>query len=165
MGEPRNQLWRLDASLREEVVVIGDVEYILREATGEAATKYRNATLKNIEFREGNFLSDPIGSGYDLVFISHICHSFSEKENRFIIEKARDALNNGGKIAIQEFYIENNRTSPAPSALFSINMLVNTESGRCYSPQEIKGWLSEAGFGSVRDKRLQETVLVFGKKK
>ncbi len=119
---------------------------------------------KNIEFREGNFLGDPIGSGYDLAFISQICHSFSEKDNRFIIEKSRDALNAGGKIAIQEFYIERDRTSPAPSALFSVNMLVNTDAGRCYSPQEIKGWLSDAGFSAVRHKRLQETVLVLGKK-
>jgi len=120
---------------------------------------------KNMEFRGGNFLNDPIGCDYDLVFISQICHSFSEKDNRFIIERSRDAMNAGGRIAIQEFYIENNRTSPAPSALFSINMLVNTDAGRCYSPQEIKGWLSDAGFSAVRHKRLQETVIVLGKKK
>jgi len=120
---------------------------------------------KNMEFTGGNFLDDPIGSGYDLIFISQICHSFSEKNNRFIIDKSRDALNAGGKIAIQEFYIENNRTSPAPSALFSVNMLVNTDAGRCYSPQEIKEWLSDAGFSAVRHKRLQETVIVLGKKK
>jgi ubiquinone/menaquinone biosynthesis C-methylase UbiE len=119
---------------------------------------------KNMEFRGGNFLNDPIGSNYDLVFISQISHSFSGKENRFIMEKSRDALNTGGRIAIQEFYIENNRTSPPPSALFSVNMLVNTDAGRCYSPQEIKGWLSDAGFGSIRHKRLQETVLVLGNK-
>jgi hypothetical protein len=44
-------------------------------------------------------------------------------------------------------------------------MLVNTDAGRCYSPQEIKGWLSDAGFSAVRHKRLQETVIVLGKKR
>lgn len=125
----------------------------------------QRSRAKNMEFMGGNFLNDHIGSGYDLIFISQISHSFSGKDNRFIIEKSRDALNAGGKIAIQEFFIEHDRTKPAPSALFSVNMLVNTDAGRCYSPQEIKGWLSDAGFSAVRHKRLQETVIVLGKKK
>jgi hypothetical protein len=114
---------------------------------------------------EGNFLNEPIRGGSDLVFISQVLHVFPDQENMAIIEKAHDALNSRGRIAIQEFYIENDRTSPAPSALFSVNMLINSNAGRCYSPQEIKEWLADAGFRAVKHKRLDETVLVLGKKK
>lgn len=139
--------------------------YDLPETIAVAKDIIASSGVKNIGFREGNFLSEPIGVGYDLVFISQVLHVFPEQENRAIIEKARDALNPRGRIAIQEFFMENDRTSPAPSALFSVNMLINSNAGRCYSPQEIKKWLADAGFRAVKHKRLHETVLVLGEKR
>jgi hypothetical protein len=44
-------------------------------------------------------------------------------------------------------------------------MLVNTSTGRCYTPQEMKKWLSETGFRNIREKLLQDTVLVTGTKR
>lgn len=139
--------------------------YDLPETITVARNIVSASGVKNMEFMEGNFFNGPMGGGYDLVFISQVLHVFPEQENIAIIKKSHDALNPRGRIAVQEFYIENSRTSPAPSALFSVNMLINSNAGRCYSPREIKGWLSEAGFGAVKHRRLQETVLVLGKKK
>lgn len=39
-------------------------------------------------------------------------------------------------------------------------MLVNTEGGRCYSPQEITGWLKKAGFKKSRKKILEDTLII-----
>lgn len=117
-----------------------------------------------IAFLEGDFIADDIGKGYDLAFISQICHAYSADDNRRIIEKSRDALNPGGIVAIQEFFIDRSMTKPLPAALFSVNMLVNTRGGTCYPPSEIRGWLKDAGFRRLRDKRLDDTVLVSGRK-
>lgn len=38
------------------------------------------------------------------------------------------------------------RTGPPHSAMFAVNMLVNTEAGNTYTFEEINGWLEEAGF-------------------
>jgi 2-polyprenyl-3-methyl-5-hydroxy-6-metoxy-1,4-benzoquinol methylase len=119
----------------------------------------------NLHFASGNFLSDDIGSGYDLVFISQIFHSFSADDNLALLKKAYDALNPRGSIAVQEFLLEKSRTSPVSGALFSVNMLVNTASGRSYTSQEMKMWLKQSGFKNIRAKILNETVLVLGKKK
>jgi 2-polyprenyl-3-methyl-5-hydroxy-6-metoxy-1,4-benzoquinol methylase len=123
----------------------------------------RESGIKAIDFRSGDFHADDIGKGYDLVFISQIFHSFSQEENRALIEKSRQALNPGGKIAIQEFLLEKNRAFPVSGALFSVNMLVNTASGRCYTPQEMKDWLARAGFKGITTKRVNETVLLAGR--
>jgi|WetSurMetagenome_2_1015567.scaffolds.fasta_scaffold00091_38 predicted O-methyltransferase YrrM len=120
--------------------------------------------LKNISFTEGDFLRNNIGEGYDLIFISQILHSFSESGNLKIIRKAHAALNPGGLIVIQEHLLEPDRTKPLSGSLFSVNMLVNTSGGRSYSPQEIKGWLSSAGFKKVKHQVAKESALVFGRK-
>jgi ubiquinone/menaquinone biosynthesis C-methylase UbiE len=105
--------------------------------------------ITNLQFIRGDLLYDDIGNGYDLVFISHVLHSCSEGESLRAIENSRKALNRNGRIAIQEFHLEENRTHPVQSALFSINMLVNTPAGRCYSPSEIRRWLTRSGFRDI----------------
>ncbi len=120
--------------------------------------------FKNISYIEGDFLTDSIGSGYDLVFISQVLHSFSETVNQKILGKAYNALNPNGIIVIQEFFLEKDRTEPLPGSLFSVNMLVNTHGGRAYSAQEIKGWLSSLGFKKIKQVNKEENVIVSGRK-
>ncbi len=122
------------------------------------------AGRKNIRLHEGNFLHDDIGAGYDLIFISQILHSYSEKDNMSLLRKCRKALNKNGRVAIQEFLIDENRTGPVQGALFAINMLVNTDGGRTYSPGEMKRWLVKTGFKDVHHKMVTDGVLVSGKK-
>jgi ubiquinone/menaquinone biosynthesis C-methylase UbiE len=121
--------------------------------------------LKNISFIEGDFLTDSIGDGYDLIFISQILHSFSETKNLGIIKKSYDALTPGGLIVIQEHLLEQDRTRPVSGSLFSVNMLVNTHGGRSYSAQEIKRWLSSTGFKKVKHRVKEDSNLVFGRKR
>lgn len=116
--------------------------------------------VKGIRYVEGDFLADPIGMGYDLILVSQIFHAYSEETNIALLDKCHHALNPGGRVLIQEFYINNEGTYPPLSALFSINMLVNTEGGRCYSPDEISSWLEETGYGKTSKIQLNDTVLL-----
>jgi len=115
---------------------------------------------EKINFIEGDFLYDDIGRGYDLILASQILHSNSERDNIHLMKKCKKSLNRGGRVVIQEFYIVKDRAHPAPGALFSVNMLVNTEGGRCYSPEEMKAWLSKIGFKKVEEKLMNDTVLI-----
>lgn len=116
--------------------------------------------IKNINFIEGDFLCDDIGKGYDLIFASQILHSLSEKDNLYLLKKCRKALNKRGRIVIQEFHLLKDRAHPPHGALFSVNMLVNTEGGRSYSTDEMKNWLSKTGFRKAKEKLIGETVLI-----
>jgi hypothetical protein len=53
-------------------------------------------------------------------------------------------------IAIAEWLVNDDRTEPAHSLMFAVQMLVNTERGDTFSFNEIKRWLEEAGFKKVR---------------
>ena len=125
----------------------------------------RKNSVKNVTFRSGDFHFDDIGSGYDLVLISQVLHSNSVVENIALLGKTHDALAPRGWIAIHEFALNEDRASPVPGALFSVNMLVNTSGGRSYTRKEMKGWLTKAGFRKIAVKDLGETVLVMGRKR
>lgn len=120
--------------------------------------------VKGINSISGDFTVDDLGGGYDLVFVSQILHAYSERENIEILKKCREALNKDGRIVIQEFFISRDKTYPIGGTLFSVNMLVNTQYGRCYSPQEIKKWLIKSRFKNIKERFMDDTVLVEGMK-
>ncbi|MBI4687354.1 MAG: methyltransferase domain-containing protein [Nitrospirae bacterium] len=134
-----------------------------RPETIEIAKKaIEKAKVKGINFIEGNFLEDDIGRGYDLILISQVLHSYSDRENLMLLRKCKKALNKSGRIVIQEFKISKDMTYPPQSALFSVNMLVNTDAGRCYSPEEIKGWLKKIRMKKITEKLVDDSVLIEG---
>ena len=124
----------------------------------------KKSGVKNINFLQGDFLADDFGRDYDLIFISQILHAYSEDDNIMVLKKCRNALNKNGRIVIQEFFIDKDRANPVQSALFSINMLVNTEGGRCYSPEEIKRWYLKTGFRKIQKQLLADSVLISAEK-
>jgi len=134
----------------------------LPETVAIARRVVRREGVKGIRFRAGDFFADGIGSGYDLILVSQILHMFSAEKNVVLLRKCRGALKPGGRVVVQEFPIDPGRTSPPASALFSVNMLVATEGGRCYTADEIGDWLRRAGFSRLRTQALPETVLVEG---
>ncbi len=103
-----------------------------------------------VQVRVGDLRSEGFGADYDLVFVSAICHMLSPEENRDLFHRARQALGLGGRIVIQDFILEDDKTAPKSAALFALNMLVGTRAGSTYSEAEYTGWLSEAGFGGIR---------------
>ena len=54
----------------------------------------------------------------------------------------------GGAVVISELLVNDEKTGPAPAALMSLNMLIETE-GRNYTPAEYSAWLEEAGFRHI----------------
>ncbi len=98
----------------------------------------------------GDYNADELGSGFDLVLLSAILHANSPDQNRALLAKCAAALKPGGRVAVSDFIMSEDRTSPAFGAMFSLNMLVATEQGDTYTASEITAWLEEAGFSGVR---------------
>jgi DNA-binding HxlR family transcriptional regulator len=103
-----------------------------------------------IDFRDGNYLTDPIEGHYDVAWLSHILHGEGPEDCRMIIQKAVDALDPQGTIIIHEFILNNSMDGPLFPALFSLNMLLGTDSGQSYSEQQLSGMLLAAGVNNIR---------------
>lgn len=102
-----------------------------------------------VGFQEGDYNRDDLGRGYDLAFLSAVIHSNSPDGNRALIRKAAGALDRGGRVVIQDFIVNEERTAPAFALLFALNMLVNTKEGDTFTFGEVKGWMDEAGLSGV----------------
>jgi SAM-dependent methyltransferase len=103
-----------------------------------------------IDFMDGNYLEDPVEGHYDVAWLSHILHGEGPEDCRMIIKKAVAALEPGGMIIIHDFILNNSMDGPLFPALFSLNMLLGTESGQSYSEEQIIDMLAAAGARDIR---------------
>ena len=116
-----------------------------------------------IEIVDGDFLRDPIPGGYDAVLMSNILHGQSPEENLGLVGKVFASLQPGGRLIVRDLVMEEDLAHPPWGAIFAVNMLLHTSRGRCYSFQEIAGWLSRSGFIGVRE--LEPNSIVIAEKR
>jgi len=109
----------------------------------------RHGFMARIGTRAGNFLKDSIGSGYDFIWASQILHSHDEAQCQLIIRKCVEALAVGGRLAIQDFFLNDDGYTPVEAALFSVHMLAVTPGGRSYRHREVREWMTAAGLSTA----------------
>ncbi len=93
----------------------------------------------------GDYLVDPLPRGFDLVFLSAVIHSNSAGQNAALIRSCAGALNPGGRVAVLDWVMSDDRVAPAAGAFFALNMLVATDHGDTFTEGEIRGWMDGAG--------------------
>ncbi|MBZ5657743.1 MAG: methyltransferase domain-containing protein [Acidobacteriia bacterium] len=126
-----------------EILDIPEVVPLTTEYVSQAGV------LAQVNLRTGDMLQDDFGSGYDIIMLNAICHMFSEEQNRDIFRRARQALAPNGRLVVQDFILNPDKTGPQHAALFSLNMLVSTDAGASYSEFEYTLWMKAAGFTEV----------------
>lgn len=104
---------------------------------------------ERIDFIEGDFHVDPLPTGFDAVWLSHILHSDGPNACAALLKKAVAALDTGGVLMIQEFILNDAKDGPLFPALFSLNMLIGTDTGQSYSEKELKEMMAEAGLVEI----------------
>ncbi len=103
-----------------------------------------------VKFSDGNYVDGPISGLYDVAWLSHIFHGEGMDDCRRVIRKTVNALKPGGRIIIHDFILNDTMDGPLFPALFALNMLVGTQSGRTYSENQIKDMLKQAGVKKIR---------------
>jgi SAM-dependent methyltransferase len=103
-----------------------------------------------ITTRSGDFFADLKYPPHDVILLSMIMHDWSEQEDRAILRKCYEALPPGGAVIISELLVNDEKAGPAPAALMSLNMLIETVGGRNYTSAEYRAWLEDIGFREVR---------------
>ena len=116
-------------------------------AIHEAEKMFKGSPYESrIQLCEGDFYRDEFPTGFDFIWISAIIHQQDDDATRTMFEKSFRALVSGGKIAIRDVYINQERTGPPAAVFFAVNMLCNTEQGKVYTQGEVFRLLEEAGF-------------------
>ena len=120
-----------------------------------------------IRLRAGDYRVDPLPGRYQMVFLCNIIHGEGSEENSRLMAKLYHCLDPGGRIVIKDHILDDTLTLPPIGAFFSLLMLLTTEHGRCYSFNEVGGWLEKAGFKRIREVILPSPLtssLVIGEK-
>jgi predicted O-methyltransferase YrrM len=127
----------------ELAATVYDLEFV----TDIAAGNVKDAGLGDrITVTPGDFFADAsFPAGHDLHLFSMIMHDWNEEHDQLLLRKSFEALDSGGAVLICELLVDDDKTGPAPAALMSLNMLVETE-GRNYTAAEYSNWLTDAGF-------------------
>ena len=125
----------------------------------------RKSLTGMVKTLEGDLLDDNIGSGYDLVIISQVLHSYSIWDSLAIMHKVFSAMNYGGTLVVHEFLLDEKRTSPEYNTLFSLNMLLNSGGGNVLTENDLWMLYKESLFSNFRKIDTSfGTALVFGRK-
>jgi hypothetical protein len=74
---------------------------------------------------------------------------FSEEENRELFCRIRQALAPQGRLAVQDFILNPDKTGPLRAALFLLNMLVPTDGGASDSEPQYTRWMKGARLSEV----------------
>jgi (2Fe-2S) ferredoxin/predicted O-methyltransferase YrrM len=134
---------KASSEVRCEILDIPEVVPLTAEYVSQAGVSAQ------VSLRAGDMLQDEFGSGYDIIMLNAICHMFSEAQNRDIFRRARQALAPKGRLVVQDFILNSDKTGPQHAALFSLNMLVSTDAGASYSEVEYIRWMKDVGFTDV----------------
>jgi len=119
-----------------------------------------------INILTGDFMEDDIGSGYDLILISFLMHHSSIWDNIKLCKKVYDALKPGGRVVIQDYIVNDEKTSPEFNALLALETLVSTHGGNSYTETDFWIVLKESWFDEITRKDTEfGTSLIFGVKK
>ena len=130
----------------ESEIVLFDIPHVAEQA--KANIKEWNL-IDKIKVIEGNFQTDDIGKGYDLIFISRVLQHYSIWENVKTLQKCFDATLPGGHVVINETMLDDNRISPTQHVMWSINLLLNSNGGDSYTETDLWVMMREAWYRNV----------------
>jgi ubiquinone/menaquinone biosynthesis C-methylase UbiE len=121
---------------------------------------YDEKSYRTLKYVRGNFFEVDPPILYDLAIVSNILHSLGPAECVTLLGRIRKWLKESGRLLIHDLSVGASGTLPYDAALFAINMLVNTPSGRVYREKEMVSFAKEAGFVQFERKRTKGKRLV-----
>jgi 2-polyprenyl-3-methyl-5-hydroxy-6-metoxy-1,4-benzoquinol methylase len=138
-------VWGIALAQKSPHVMVTAVDWPgVLEITKKTAAQFGLAD--RYSYIAGDLADVHFGRGYNVATLGHILHSEGPERSKALLRKTFHALAPGGTIDIAEFLVDPDRKANTMGLIFDVNMLVNTEHGGTYSFEEIREWLSEAGF-------------------
>ncbi len=101
-----------------------------------------------VNVRSGDFFTDEFPKA-DIITMGNVLHDWGTTEKKMLINKAYDALPEGGALVVIENIIDNERRENAFGLLMSLNMLIETTEGYDYTLADFDTWVKEAGFSET----------------
>ena len=105
------------------------------------------------KFIPGDFFADELPSA-DVLSMGHVLHDWDLDQKKTLLQKAYNALPDGGVLLVFESLIDDERRENAFGLLMSLNMLIELPGGFDYTGTDCCGWMKEVGFRKTRVEHL-----------
>ncbi|XP_040194120.1 acetylserotonin O-methyltransferase isoform X4 [Rana temporaria] len=102
----------------------------------------------HISFHEGDFFKDAIPEA-DLYILAKIIHDWTDEKCLQLLKKIYQSCRPGGAVLLIELLLNEDRSGPLITQLFSLHMLTLTE-GKERMPSEYKKLLTDSGFRDIQ---------------
>jgi hypothetical protein len=102
-----------------------------------------------LQFYPGSFFHDPLPDA-DVLVMGRVLHNWDLATKKMLLNKAYEALSEGGALIICERLIDDERRLNAAGLLASLNMLIMTEGGFDFAGLDCISWMKESGFRNMR---------------
>lgn len=142
-GGPGKYLQALCEKYEDMHVTLFDQPETVKVARQNLKNHY---AYKRMHFVSGDLFSDPFGGLYDVVLLSNVIHIFGEDEILFLFKKCHSSLKDKGRILVKDLYLRSDHKGPLFTTLFALHMLVSTNTGKCYTGNEVLSMLNNAKF-------------------
>lgn len=108
---------------------------------------------ERVTFQGGSFFEEDLPKA-DVITMGHILHDWDLDQKKMLIQKAYDALPDGGSLVAYDALIDDDRRQNPFGLLMSLNMLIETVGGFDYSGADCIAWMKEIGFRECRVEHL-----------
>ncbi|NWW79182.1 ASMT methyltransferase, partial [Climacteris rufus] len=125
--------------------------YDLPKVVQVAKEQFVSPEERQIAFHAGDFFNDSIPEA-ELYILSKILHDWNDDKCKELLAKVYKSCKPGGGVLLVESLLNEDKSGPVETQLYSMNMLVQTE-GKERTAAEYSKLLEAAGFGMVQVKR------------
>ena len=103
-------------------------------------------TFVSVDYRK----AVSFGTGYDVVFLSHVLHQEEEAVCLELVKRCCDTLNSNGILAVQAMFPDGKGIPAASTALHDLLAFLIFPGGKNHTSQSVVEWLEAAGLEDVR---------------
>lgn len=97
----------------------------------------------------GDFHTMPLPAGHDAAIFFVVLHQESADTIAGLLKRTHEALEPGGILYVMDMMTDASHAAPEFSALFAVNMALTTHQGWVFSAEELRSWLTAAGFTDI----------------
>lgn len=109
-----------------------------------------------IKVIKGDFLMDDLPTGADVALISTVLDGYDEPECRKLLKKVFTVLKPQGVVIVNEMMLNKERTGPLFPAIFSLELMLERNTGDSRTVEEVSLWMKDIGFVNIKSKPLME---------
>ena len=100
-------------------------------------------------YRDGDATTVELGAGFDCVLCFNLIHHLAQDDIVALFARVHEALEIGGSFAVMDAFAEPSHRKSAAANFLA--MFVYLSSGaQVYTPAQLRGWLTRAGFPAPR---------------